>query len=95
MGLDKQKEIVILERYLKNQGRVELIETLRSASPEALKRKLTEQAEYDQAQIDLRNKDEKLKEAKDKARSLGSNYNENLRMSKKISRFVHLLMNDK
>jgi hypothetical protein len=84
-----------IEKFLRNQGRQDLVETLRESSPDALKRKLMEQAEHEQAIIDTKNNDEELKNAKDHARSLGSVYNEQIRMNKKISRFVHLLLNDK
>lgn len=95
MDIGSQKEIIKLEKYLRNQGRQDLVEVLREASPEELKRKLMEQAEHEQAIIDTKNNDDELKEAKEHARSLGAVYNEQVRMNKKISRFVHLLLNDK
>lgn len=94
MSLDLEKEITKLERYLRKQGRDELVQELRSLDNEDRRNRLMKQAVHEQEIMDTKAKDEKLKEAKAEASALNGIYNEQLRMNKKISRFIHLLIED-
>jgi uncharacterized membrane protein len=92
--LDLEKEITKLERYLTRQGRSELIQQLRKLSNDDRRQRLMKQAVLEQEIQDTKEKDEKLKSAKDLARELNSTYTEQTRMARKISRFIHLLIED-
>lgn len=92
--MDLEKEITKLERYLNRQGRTELVQELRRLSNDARRERLKGQAIHEQETLDLRAKDKKLIAAKAEARDLNAIYNEQLRMNKKISRFIHLLIED-
>lgn len=92
--MDLEKEITKLEKYLKRQGREELIRELRDLSNDDRRGRLMKQAVYEQEIFDSKENDKDLKAAKEKARDLNAVYNENLRLNKKISRFIHLLIED-
>lgn len=92
--MDLEKELTKLERYLRRQGRGELVQELRSLDNDERRQRLMKQAVYEQEIMDAKANDAKLKAAKEEARDLGAVYNENLRMNKKISRFIHLLVED-
>lgn len=92
--MDLEKEITKLERYLIRQGRSELVQELRQLDNDARRQRLMQQAVLEQEIQDTKEKDEKLKAAKDLARDLNSTYTEQTRMSRKISRFVHLLIEE-
>lgn len=94
MGLDLEKEKTKLERYLKKQGRNELITELEGLDNDQRRDRLMKQAVHEQEIMDAKANDRELNAAKEKARDLGAVYNENLRMNKKISRFIHLLIED-
>lgn len=91
---DLEKEIVKLERYLLRQGRDELIRELRSLDVKKLENRLLGQAKHEQEIMDTKANDQKLKEAKEQARDYNSVYTEQLRMNKKIARFISLLMKE-
>lgn len=94
MALDLEKEITKFERYLVKQGREDLVKELRDLDNDTRRQRLMKQAVYEQEIMDAKANDKGLRDAKEEARSLGSVYNENLRMNKKISRFIHLLIED-
>lgn len=92
--MDLEKEITKLERYLLKQGREEFVKEIRGLNNDDRRDRLMKQAVYEQEIMDAKANDKKLQAAKDEARSLGSVYSENLRMNKKIARFIHLLIED-
>jgi hypothetical protein len=92
--MDLEKEITKLERYLIKQGRAKFVQELRSLDNDTRRDRLMKQAVHEQEIMDTRNKDEKLQAAKENARFQAATYNEQLRMNKKISRFIHLLIED-
>lgn len=92
--MDLEKELTKLERYLKKQGREELVKELRTLDNDDRRQRLMKQAVYEQEIMDAKANDRKLQAAKEEARDLGAVYNENLRMNKKISRFIHLLVEE-
>lgn len=94
MTEDLEKEATKLEKYLIRNGRSELVVELRRLGLDQLKKRMQDQAIHRQECITARQKDEGLKEAKEKARELAAPYNESIRMCDKISRFVSLLMED-
>lgn len=92
--MDLEKEITKLERYLIKQGRADLVKELQNLSNDDRRNRLMKQAVYEQEIMDAKANDSGLIAAKEEARSLGSVYNENLRMNKKISRYIHLKIED-
>lgn len=94
MALDLEKEITKLEKYLVKQGREALIRELRGLKNDDRRQRLMKQAVYEQEIMDTKANDQKLQAAKDELKELNSVYNENLRMNKKISRFIHLLIEE-
>lgn len=92
--MDLEKEITKLERYLIKQGRQELVNELRNLDNDDRRNRLMKQAVHEQEIMDTRAKDEKLRKAKEEARFQAASYNEQLRFNKKISRFIHLLIED-
>lgn len=92
--ITQELERTKLEKYLIKNGRKNLIEELRGLDNDGRRQKLMKQAVYEQEIIDSKAADGDLKRAKDEARDLAAVYNENLRMNKKISRFIHLLIED-
>lgn len=94
MAVDLEKEITKFERYLIKNGRTELVQELRQLDNDDRRQRLMKQAVYEQEIMDAKANDRELQAAKDNARFLGSTYTENLRMNKKISRFIHLLIED-
>ncbi len=84
-----------LEKYLKKQGRSELVESLQAFNNEQLKNRLKDQAIHEQVTLNERDNDGTLKKAKATARELSSSYNEQLRMNKKICRYISTLLEDK
>lgn len=91
---DLEKEITKLERYLNRQGRGDLCKELRQLNNDHRRARLLKQAVHEQEIMDTKAKDAKLSAAKELARDLGAVYNEQKRMSQKISRFIHLLIED-
>lgn len=94
MSQDLELERTKLEKYLVKNGRLNLVQELRDLDNDARRQKLMKQAVYEQEIMDVKANDADLQAAKSLARDLGSVYNENLRMNKKISRFIHLLIED-
>lgn len=92
--MDLEKELTKLEKYLVKQGRVDLVQELRSLDNDSRRERLMKQAVHEQEILDTKEKDEELKKAKEQARFLAASYNEQTRMVKKISRFIHLLIED-
>lgn len=92
--MDLEKELTKLEKYLTRQGRTDLINDLRNLDNDERRQRLMKQAVYEQEIMDAKAKDEGLKAAKTVAKDLGAVYNENLRMNKKISRLIHLMIED-
>lgn len=84
-----------LEKYLKAQGRGELIETLQGLTIDELRNRLKDQAIAEQQTLNLREVDKALKESNEKTKELNSTYNEQLRMNKKICRYINELLQDK
>lgn len=91
---DREKELTKLERYLARQGRQELLAELKNISNDDRRIRLMKQAVHEQEIIDTRAKDDGLRAAKEAARMFNSTYSEQLRMNKKISRYIHLLIED-
>lgn len=92
--MDLEKEMTKLERALLKDGRKELVEELRSLDNDARRERLMKQAIYEQEVQDTKNKDEKLKSARAMASFENSKYTDQIRMSKKIARYIHLLIED-
>ena len=92
--MDLEKEITKLEKYLVKQGRGDLVQELRSLDNDKRRDRLMKQAVHEQEILDTKEKDEDLKKAKETARDMAASYNEQTRMVKKISRFIHLLIED-
>lgn len=92
--MDLEKEMTKLERYLIRQGRNDLVQTLRTLDNDERRNRLMQQAVLEQEIQDTKEKDHKLRQAKDLARELNATYTEQTRMSRKISRFIHLLIED-
>ncbi len=94
MSLESEKEIIKLEKYLRKQGREELVQELRACDNDQKRVRLMNQAVHEQEILDTKAKDQELLDAKASVRALGASYNEQSRMCKKISRFIHLLIED-
>lgn len=94
MSQDLELERTKLEKYLVKNGRLNLVQELRGLDNDSRRQKLMKQAVYEQEIMDAKANDEDLQLAKSRARDLSSVYNENLRMNKKISRFIHLIIED-
>lgn len=94
MSLSQEKEVIKLEKYLRKQGRDELIQSLRACSDTEKRARLLQQAVLEQEITDTKDRDEKLKEANDKSKELNATYSEQTRVCRKISRFIHLLIGD-
>lgn len=97
MSLHEDKEIIKLERYLKKHAREELINQLRSLDNDALRQRLMKQAILEQEIMDTKSKEgdkDPVKSAKALVKEHNATYNEQKRMSQKISRFIHLLIED-
>jgi hypothetical protein len=92
--MDLEKEITKLERYLNRQGRTDLVQELRNLDNDDRRQRLMQQAVLEQEIQDTKEKDEELKKAKAIARDMNATYNEQTRMSRKISRFIHLLIEE-
>lgn len=88
------KESTKLEKYLLKHKDAEFIRDLRVANLEQLKKRIQEQAIYEQQTITAKSEDEKLHDAKSIVKELQSPYNDSIRMNKKISRFISLLMGE-
>jgi hypothetical protein len=94
MALDLEKEITKLEKYFVKNGRQEFVQELRSLDNDQRRDRLMKQAVHEQEIMDAKANDKELQAAKDLAKDLGAVYNENLRTNKKISRLIHLLIED-
>lgn len=92
--MDLEKEITKLERYLIKEGKENLIRELRDLDNDDRRQRLMKQAVYEQEVQDTKNNDEVLKKARAAANFENSKYTEQVRMSRKISRFIHLLIED-
>lgn len=94
MSESLEKETTKLEKYLVKEGRKDFIDEIRAASPEQLDAKLLGLAKHDQEINNTKAKDADLQAAKDKAKELGAVYRDQLRMNKKLTRFVALVMKE-
>lgn len=90
-----EKELTKVEKYLLRQGRVDLMNELKNLKPEELKNRLLKQALHHEEILDAKSSDTELQDTKDKVRDLQGPYNDSLRMNKKISRYINLLLKDK
>lgn len=90
-----EKEITKLEKFLKKEGRQDLIEELMGSGKETLDAKLLSLAKARQVILTECAEDEDLVAAKERVKELGATYREQLKMNDKISRFVSLLMKEK
>lgn len=93
--LEKPKEMVQLEKYLKNQGRTDFIQGVLSMSREQLDEKLLALAKYREAITDTMQLDEDLRKAGDLLKALRGPYNEDKRMNAKLARYVSLVAQEK
>lgn len=89
------KESTTLEKYLKNRNYNDLVEELKALNPHELKERLRKQMSHRQEIMDTKADDADLKQARRRASSLASVYNEQTRMCDKIARFIHLQIKDK
>jgi hypothetical protein len=95
--LDKDKEIIQIEKKLVREGRENLVRELRSLSNEQRRDRLKQQAILGQEIIDNKAKaSEKadMAEAISKVREHNATYREQADGCKRISRFVHLLIDE-
>lgn len=95
--MDNEKEITKLERYLKRQGREELIKELRGLDNDDLRQRLMKQAVHEQEIADTKAKaadKDPVANAKSVVREHNATFGEQKRMCQKISRFIHLLIDD-
>lgn len=91
----EEKEIIKLERYLKREGREDFVTEMMGASPAQLDSKMLGLAKHREEIQNTKDNDEELKKAKAEAKNLGSPYNDQMKMNKKLTRFVALLMKEK
>jgi hypothetical protein len=95
--MDLEKELTKLEKYMKKQGREELVRELRNLDNEERRQRLMKQAVLEQEIADTKIKESEkpeIIEAKDTIKEFNATYREQLQMSKKISRLIHLLIED-
>lgn len=92
---DQTSEVTKLEKFLKKEGRAELIVEIRGLDREALRQRLASQAIYRQETIEARRIDETLSSTKLRARELGAPYRESLKINEKISQFVATVLKEK
>ncbi len=95
--MDLEKEITKLEKFLVKQGRQTLIQELRSLDNDDRRQRLMKQAIHEQEIADTKEKEaqkENIMQAKAVIKEFNATYWEQLQMSKKISRFLHLLNED-
>lgn len=90
-----EKEIIKLERYLKREGREDFVTEMMAASPALLDSKMLGLAKYREEIQNTQNADEELKRVKQHAKTLGAPYRDDVKMNKKLTRFVALLMQEK
>jgi hypothetical protein len=94
LKMDNELELTKLEKYFRKEGRYTLVEELRRLSREELGTRLQGQAKHLQDIIDTKAKDEKLKAAKEDVREYSETYNRQKRMCDKISRLIHLIVQE-
>lgn len=95
--MDLEKEITKLEKFLIKQGRKTLIEELRALDNDKRRDRLMQQAILEQELTDTKAKDsekEPVKTAKDVIKEHNATFREQRQMSQRISRFLHLLIED-
>lgn len=95
--MDLEKEITKLEKYLLKNGRENLVKELRGLSNEQRRDRMKSQAILEQELTDLKAKaadKDPVKTARGVIQEHNRTYSEQKRMSQKISRFVHLLIED-
>mgnify|MGYP000853856142 FL=1 len=94
---DLEKEITKLERYFKRNGRDELVTELLNMSNDKRRERLMKQAILEQEITDTKKKAEEkepVANAKAVIREHNATFSEQTRYSRKISRFLHLLIED-
>jgi hypothetical protein len=92
--LSEKKEIIALEKKLKNNGQEHFVEELRNMSLGELEFKLKDLAKHNQAIITTKKQDDELLEAKAHVKSLSAPYNEQVAANKLKSRFIGLLIQE-
>lgn len=91
MDLNEEKEIVALEKKLKDQG----VERLRGMSLEELEFTFLELSKHAQEIVSTMNKDEQYQSAKELVTEMAGPYRDQSKMNKIKSRFVHLIIKEK
>lgn len=91
---DQELELTKLEKYLIRQGREDLVRSMKNATIEEMENKLLAYAKHAQEITNTKNRDEELIEARRKVSTLNAPYSEQLRMNKKLARYVSLILKD-
>jgi hypothetical protein len=95
--MDLEKELTKLERYLIRHSRETLIQELKSLSNDQRRNRLMKQAVHEQEIFDTKDKEsqkEEIQNAKTMLREFNALYNEQLKLNRKIARYIHLLIED-
>jgi len=90
-----EKEVTKLEKFLKNEGRQDFIDEMRTVDLEALDAKILNLAKHRQEILNTRANDAELERAKEVKKDLEAPYKEQLKMNEKLTRFVSLVMKDR
>lgn len=93
--LNQHKERTKIERALKNNGMADFISSVDSMTKEELSNKLLNLAKHEQHIVSTMQRDDQLKDAKEKVKVLKQPYNEQRNMNKKMARYVGLVMEDR
>ena len=91
---DQETELTKLEKFLKKEGRNDLIQGLKGATLDEMNAKLLGYAKHAQEIIDTKNRDEELKNARQRVKVLNEPYREQLNMNKKLARYTALVIKD-
>lgn len=93
--LHEDKEKTKLEKFLKKQGRQDFLEEVDAADVTQLDSKLLGLAKHEQEINNTKSDDAALEEAKNVKKSLEAPYRDQLKMNKKLARYVALTMQEK
>jgi hypothetical protein len=95
--MNLETELTKLEKFLVKQGRPELILELRALGNDDRRQRLMKQAVLEQEIFDTKDKESQkpqIQEAKTIIKEFNALYSEQLKMTRKIARFIHLLIED-
>jgi len=90
--MDLQKEITILEKKLKSDS---FASELRGMTVKELEFKLLQLSNHREEIVTTKNDDDQYQSAKELVKEMAAPYNEQMKMNKIKSRFIHLLLKEK